>query len=431
MRIPAGVIFLWTGTNGGIPAGWIRETSLDSKYLKGCPNGTNPNTTGGSATHSHTSSAHSHSENAHTHTITLGNTTDMAGRAGGTQVWASHGHAAHTSANSTGGSLSSVSSTYSSVSNDPPFKEVIFIRSEINMESLPTNGICFADDTSFTNNGGKWTGFYKCDGANSTTDLNNKFLKGAGTSQDAGTEGGSTTNIHTLSHTHTVTGHTHPAVTSPATAPAKVGDGWGGVPTGGYGTGSSSHTHATSLDSTTPVLSGNPSIVTTETVEPIYRQLLAIQNKGGFSHAPLGIIGIWLGSLASIPCGWILCDGTNGTVDMRDRYSKPTSNPASINSSGGSNTHVHSGNTHGHTSSHTHSATTSQHPNYDDSSYSAWYTTQLGIYNTTKHPVSVGSATSTYANATTNADSASNEPPYRTVAFIKLRSVRRGAAQLL
>ena len=35
---------------------------------------------------------------------------------------------------------------------------------------------------------------------------------------------------------------------------------------------------------------------------------------------PLGSIVIWSGSVASIPSGWQLCDGTNGTPDLRDRF---------------------------------------------------------------------------------------------------------------
>lgn len=35
---------------------------------------------------------------------------------------------------------------------------------------------------------------------------------------------------------------------------------------------------------------------------------------------PKGIITMWSGSIAAIPSGWVLCDGTNGTPDLRDRF---------------------------------------------------------------------------------------------------------------
>lgn len=35
---------------------------------------------------------------------------------------------------------------------------------------------------------------------------------------------------------------------------------------------------------------------------------------------PSGIISLWYGTIASIPSGWALCDGTNGTPDLRDKF---------------------------------------------------------------------------------------------------------------
>jgi hypothetical protein len=35
---------------------------------------------------------------------------------------------------------------------------------------------------------------------------------------------------------------------------------------------------------------------------------------------PSGIICLWSGSIATIPSGWYLCNGSNGTPDLRDRF---------------------------------------------------------------------------------------------------------------
>jgi len=35
---------------------------------------------------------------------------------------------------------------------------------------------------------------------------------------------------------------------------------------------------------------------------------------------PAGVIVMWSGSLATIPAGWALCNGSNGTPDLRDRF---------------------------------------------------------------------------------------------------------------
>lgn len=36
--------------------------------------------------------------------------------------------------------------------------------------------------------------------------------------------------------------------------------------------------------------------------------------------APIGTIVIWSGTADNIPTGWQLCDGTNGTPDLRDKF---------------------------------------------------------------------------------------------------------------
>jgi hypothetical protein len=35
---------------------------------------------------------------------------------------------------------------------------------------------------------------------------------------------------------------------------------------------------------------------------------------------PSGIIAMWSGTVATIPAGWVLCDGNNSTPDLRDRF---------------------------------------------------------------------------------------------------------------
>jgi len=76
---------------------------------------------------------------------------------------------------------------------------------------------------------------------------------------------------------------------------------------------------------------------------------------------PSGVIVMWKGSVSNIPEGWALCNGQNGTPDLRDRFviaagsNYPVGTPP-----GGSATknlaHVHTGPSHTHTGpSHTHS----------------------------------------------------------------------------
>lgn len=37
-------------------------------------------------------------------------------------------------------------------------------------------------------------------------------------------------------------------------------------------------------------------------------------------NLPSGVIMMWSGTTSDIPDGWVLCDGNNGTPDLRDRF---------------------------------------------------------------------------------------------------------------
>lgn len=416
MLLTPTIILIWAGNHASIPAGWTRETTLDAKFVKGTANATNPNQSGGNATHQHNATGnHSHTEPSHVHSMTLNTTSDMAGRATGTQIWGPHTHSAHNSGALSGGGLSSVSSVYASVSNNPPYYEIIFIKPSANTNLIPDGVIHLQDSATIR------TGFNFCNGSNSTPDLRDKYLRGAAGSGNAGATGGSNQNTHTLTHTHVVTAHSHSAATSPSTSPSYVNDGWGGVTTGVHNQSSSAHTHSTSLNNATPTLDANPSIVTAETVEPAFTKLIPIKNTSGESKRIFkGIIALFLGALDTIPSGWVLCDGNNGTVDLRGRHLKMANATNEAGNTGGANTHTHASQAHSHTNTHTHTASSSQHPAYVDFGAGEYYHSASGILNTTVHPVTVGNASPTSDDANTAADSQNNEPEYITVAFIKL-----------
>lgn len=51
-----------------------------------------------------------------------------------------------------------------------------------------------------------------------------------------------------------------------------------------------------------------------------------------------GMVVVWSGSIISIPSGWALCDGNNGTPDLRDQFLEGTETPGGT---GGAASHVH------------------------------------------------------------------------------------------
>jgi microcystin-dependent protein len=150
---------------------------------------------------------------------------------------------------------------------------------------------------------------------------------------------------------------------------------------------------------------------------------------GGVMNAfiPTGVIVMWSGSIISIPTGWNLCDGTNGTPDLRDRFLIGAGSTYSVSATGGSaNTtlsvanlpnHTHTGTTAGG-GSHSHfvggglycsAGSTAREPN--PTSY-----TQNGVNTSTAPDHTHTFTTSTTTGAT--ATSFTNLPPYFALAFI-------------
>jgi hypothetical protein len=51
---------------------------------------------------------------------------------------------------------------------------------------------------------------------------------------------------------------------------------------------------------------------------------------------PSGAIVLWSGSIGSIPSGWLICDGTNSTPDLRNRFVVGAGTTYAVNATGGS-----------------------------------------------------------------------------------------------
>lgn len=78
---------------------------------------------------------------------------------------------------------------------------------------------------------------------------------------------------------------------------------------------------------------------------------------------PSGGIIMWSGSIGSIPSGWFICDGANGTPDLRNRFLVGAGSTYAVGASGGSANaivvaHTHTGSTSVETNNHTHAFTT-------------------------------------------------------------------------
>jgi len=406
--IQENVIIPFDGDHADIPAGFVRETSLDGLYPKGSADGVNPNVTGGNSTHTHTSPTHTHTLAGHTHTgatpsQSFPNDNGLAGH-DYQGMKSAHAHNYTTSSGISGGTTNDTAVTYSTISNDPPYYTVIFIKATGNT-TIPNNAMVLKEGTSRTD-----LIFH--------TSSADKFLKGAATSANAGSTGGSTTNVHSVTHTHTTNTHTHSNFTTALPAENRAGS------DGGTGHSQYIHTHTgTTAAGTQAINSYSTDFTCAETVQPAYKKINAFKNESGSSVTPaVGDIGLWLGTLANIPIGWNLCDGTNNTPDMRSKFLKINSS-ATTTSTGGSNTHSHAAKSHTHTSSgsHTHTVTFSNDTGNVDNG-SSEDSDHLRAHG---HNSDTSSATApTYAATNITANSSNNEPEYRTVAYIQYEFTR-------
>ena len=64
---------------------------------------------------------------------------------------------------------------------------------------------------------------------------------------------------------------------------------------------------------------------------------------------PRGIIMLWYGSIATIPSGWVLCNGSNNTPDLDTRFVQGAGSVRAPGTLGGSSSHGHSVTGDGHT----------------------------------------------------------------------------------
>lgn len=101
------------------------------------------------------------------------------------------------------------------------------------------------------------------------------------------------------------------------------------------------------------------------------------------NSVPPGLIALWSGYIANIPAGWLLCDGTKGTPDLRDKFvvgaRQDTGNVAQTNLTGALTTSGGS-TTSGASSGHTHTIPNHQHQ------------TDIGIYGTNMYYRCTGAA---------------------------------------
>ena len=159
------------------------------------------------------------------------------------------------------------------------------------------------------------------------------------------------------------------------------------------------------------------SLITLDNLYGILQTAPAVTNT-----VPSGLIAIWSGSTGSIPSGWLLCNGSNGTPDLRNSFILGAGNTYAVGATGGSTDAI--------VVSHTHAATsTVTDPGHLHNAGVVFATTvgspALGGWNVNPqlYSTNISTATTGVTVATTNATagvsgSNANMPPYYALAFI-------------
>ena len=141
---------------------------------------------------------------------------------------------------------------------------------------------------------------------------------------------------------------------------------------------------------------------------------------------PSGVIVLWSGSIGAIPSGWYLCDGTNGTPNLKDSFVVGAGNLYPVAGSGGSANAVVVSHTHTASSSVSdpgHSHTSARNGNNTSGSNTSGFAANSfdgnnnGPIPTTT--VGTGISVSTTNQSTGVSATNANLPPYYALAYIQ------------
>jgi microcystin-dependent protein len=155
--------------------------------------------------------------------------------------------------------------------------------------------------------------------------------------------------------------------------------------------------------------------------------IIGVQATSG-ATIPAGLISMWSGSIGSIPSGWYLCDGSNGTPNLTDRFVVGAGSTYAVNGTGGATSVTLTTNNlpaHTHTATvtdptHTHTIPTPVQ-GLAGSGVSGWQGSNTGVaYTYSASATNAASTGITVANSSTGSGTSfSILPTYYALAFIQ------------
>ena len=135
-----------------------------------------------------------------------------------------------------------------------------------------------------------------------------------------------------------------------------------------------------------------------------------------------GGISLWSGSIASIPSGWALCNGSNGTPDLRNRFVVGAGNSYAVAATGGSADAIVVSHSHSASSSVTDPGHTHQYAPGNDIFTAGSGSAKVQVDQFTDLRATASSTTgitvSTSVDSAGSSGTNANLPPYYALAYI-------------
>lgn len=337
VTLPAGVVIPYDGSYDDIAGleGWDYFSAL---FIKGAASGELTKVEQSADTHTHTIPSTSTSS-THTHSYS-GNSgysssnkgyypTPNAYVSGG----ATHRHTL-SGTSASGGSHAHTTDTSSAASHLPPYVTFPWIKANTEA-SVPLSALLFYKSLTIPS-GFTLRSFSSAAFVRGGTTYNASILGGASHSHtfDINSAG---SHIHSLALSVGSAGGNVEKASTYSTNPVAKGNHTHGNASGNV-VSNGSHNHG-----------GTGSTESVSTL-PSYVNLAGIKVDGA-TLIPSGVIVAYDGAV--IPSGWVLCDGANGSPDLRNKFIRLISS-GTILATGGATTHTHNCNSTGADGSHTH-----------------------------------------------------------------------------